>query len=355
MLPSLFFLFILFIKCDESNGIRIVLDFMNDLRDCSHSRMHFRIKLPKRKTPRTLNAVLNKILEETHAAFWHESRQHDHTHYMWRLVRKSKGAAMPCSLGLNSLMERGGTGEINLLKSIFKNDLKKPFLECFIPSKKDPWACLKRLIVNNIDNPVEKEMSLAAHHFLELAVDVAKRGRQILLHFSQMCLDREEHSLQSIRKWDRITTVPKILYLTFILHARSIIAQLSDNVDDAVKASKAQMELEQLIDTELPVSMSREVKRQEISNGSITIVEDKKGQAYKVKEVRLLFVKQAQYKYDYRPALYLEDCNLLVSVNENFIKGGSDFPDKLIDKIINNLTTGSLKMDQNPDLFNFDC
>lgn len=46
-------------------------------------------------------------------------------------------------------------------------------------------------------------MSLTAHHFLEVAVDVARRGQERLIEFAPTCIDSEEHSLESIRKWDR--------------------------------------------------------------------------------------------------------------------------------------------------------
>ena len=97
------------------------------------------------------------------------------------------------------------------------------------------------------------------------------------------------------------------------------------------------------------MNMSKEMRRQEVTNGSLTMVEGEKGLIHPVREVRLLLVKQSMLKYEFKPTVYLEDDKLFLSVNENFRQMRPEFFDKLLERIIEDLTAGRLTMKRNPD------
>ena len=234
-------------KCEANNEFRIALEFFNELRDCSNSSTHIRAKLPTLTlyVP-TSNPTVTQIMKDKYVAFWQEMGKYDFRRYMKRLVELSKGAALPFCFGLEYFENENGFAELQYLKPLFKGKLIRPYLDCIKSKDGDTWMCLKRAIKKNMNDEVEKEMSLCALHLLDIVMGISERGKFDIRANQEVALRSDEHALDCIRKWDRRVTVPQILFRTFLLHARKLIAHLTGDQEQSECITRMQMQLERL-------------------------------------------------------------------------------------------------------------
>ena len=240
------------------------------------------------------------------------------------------------------------------MKPLFQGNLDKQYRECVKFKGRDVWACLRRLIVENMDDVVEREMGLCAHHLMDIVVDIAERGEIDIKSYHREALRSDEHALDCIREWDRMVAVPKILYRTFFLHACKIIAHLTGDHVKSESSTRMQMQLERTIDTDFPHRMMKEVRREPVSNGRLIFgSEDKRCRYRMVNEVRLLVAEQKIYKSKHIPVLYLENGTVYVSIDKNLPGKKPENFEKLLGKVKEEIFKGSLILKQNPMVYSF--
>ena len=337
---------------------RNVLELIGDLRVCSKASKYYLAKLPRMDlyTP-TSNSIVNQIMKNAYIAFWqHLRRRHGYSQYMRWLIERSKGTVLSFQFNATGTGKRRKIPEAHFLKPLFKGSpLNKLYSECLLSKTIDPLMCLKEAVESNVHDHVEREMSLTANWFLNLAVNVATTTNTFPLTERDLKLLRsaDSQALECIRDWDRIYSIPKVLYLSFLLHARNIISHLMNNQEESQKMLKMESQLNQIVITELPSNMIKEVKREQISAGGwVTCFENMKHTVRAVKEIRLLLVKQA-LKEVYNQRLFLDDdCVLYISMNEGCYDNDLIILKLIFDSVKRDAINGNLNMDDNPSLFN---
>lgn len=345
------------VNCEPGdNEFRTSLEFVSELRICSFGSSHIQLKLPTLSLfAPTLNPTVTQIVKEKYVAFWQEMQQHDFRRYTKRLVELSKGAYLPFYFNLKYFRNDNGKEVIQYLKPLFKGNLIKHYLECLKSTDADKWRCLQKAIEKNVYDEVDREMSLCAHHLLDMAVDIEERGEFDIRYYHREALRSDEHALDCIRKWDRIFTIPKILYLTFLLHARKLIAHLTGDQVQSKIIANMQMQLERLIDTEFPKSMRMmEVKREAVNGTLIYNVDVKTEHSRVVNEVRLFVIEQYLYDDDkIRHVLYLENDVVYISTHKDPYEKKPEILQTLFEKVMKDLLDGNLIMRQNPMFYSF--
>lgn len=165
-----------------------------------------------------------------------------------------------------------GITEAQILKPLFiKHSLHKVYLECLTPKGMSVLECLRCAIESAVKDDVEREMGLCAVWYLEIAVNVSTSTKHELSYRDLMALRSDQYALQCIRDWDRIYTIPKVLYLIFLLNARKLISHLTNSVEESDKISRFQTSLYQIISDEFPSNLMKEMKRELIDNGSLSM------------------------------------------------------------------------------------
>ena len=344
MTPHLFFILLLShivlgLESNERNNDYLnVLGFVNSLRDCAILGKFRGIRLPfltnYRKTSCT---VVNTVVKEEYIAFWQQLRQRDHTQDNQRLAEWTKGAAVGLfySPELNpDFSKSSAAAEANLLRPLFSDFLHKQVSKCILLRGENALVCIRKEVERNIKDGLKKEMILSAVHLLSVSVLIRKSCWD---SFSENELESlrslDQRALDCAKKWDRYATIPKILYLIFLLHARHLIAFLSNNSEEPRIISNMQSELGRLIHTEFPSKIIKDARRQECGSTMITIISgDSKTETCMIKEVNLLFVKRSRKIFNTVANLYLDDCTLYISVDESI--GLSPYLNERVVKLI---------------------
>ena len=337
----------------ERLEFRSGLKFINNLRYSSIATESTLIALPKMDLYRpTSNPMVNQVMKSAYVAFWKRLRHNiDCGRYATWLNRKSKGVALAFGRPLCKTGQRRGITEASLLKPIFKGDfMSNLYSECLSFKHFDAIKCLKVVIKEHVHDPVEREMSLTALEFLDIAANVPASNRDLKLLRSA-----DNQALECIRDWDRIYFIPKIIYLSLLLHARHIIAHLVNNQEEEDKMSKIKVQLNQLIFTEFPLNMIREIGREQIvAGGTATCLEDEKHIVRAVKEIRMLLVRQSPSDDNSQSLFMDDDCVLYIGMNEGSYGNDYRFCMSVLDSIKQDAINGKLTMPTNPTLFKFE-
>ena len=330
----------------ESSELWNALGLICDVRRCLYTSEHHRVMLPKRIAfiP-TSNAAVNEVIERINVAFWQNMRQLDHSRYMRNMVEISKGAALPMKFQIKRAHRRGSY-EAQLLKPIFANhSLNRQYRECLLSKTSDIMECVKAVIEKFADDSKAKDIALTAYRFLDIAVDVYTSAIHPLSEQDLIAL-RSDGALPCIRDWDRNNTIPRIIYLTYLLSARRLIAHLTSNIVEMENVSKVQREFEEIVDTKFPASLIREGRR-EMIDGSIIHIHQSKRQIRSISELEMFVVKQVS-KSNLVPVAFLEETTLYVSISENY---GGDDPDAanvLFETFLKEISTETIVMKENP-------
>ena len=340
----------------EECEFRNALEFVNDLRNFSNIGRYTLVQFPRMDLYMpTSNTIVNQVMEKAYVAFWKHLRRHtDYGCYVKWLVDRSKGAALALQYHAAKRTDQRGLAEALMLMPIFRGDhLSKLYLECLYSQKGDIMKCLKGAIETSMPDPVEREISLTAHWFLDFAVN-AMANTSYPLSERDLKLLRSENAHKCIRNWDRIYSIPRILYLTIIIKARQLVAQLINDQEKSDRMSEMEELLNKILITEFPSNMIREVKREQVvAGGSLTFTENKKQTLLTVKEIRLLLVSQALRRV-HNQSIYLDINNYVLYISMNEDEFGHDHTvfDIIIDAFKHDIMNGNLAMTNNPTLFN---
>ena len=338
---------------NSKNDFRNALQFINSVRGSSFLCENYGISLPELSLyTATPNKVVNCLMEEQYIAFWQELRQRSYSQDNKQLVELSMGTAV----GLHEMTQKKakaiskGTFETNLLKPLFyHNDMREAYLKCKLQNNENILDCVEDVVGRSRSYPVMwKEMTLSAVWMLKMALNIATGGSYALLDILDF-LRSDDRAIACVRDWDRITTIPKILYLTFLIQARQLIAHLTENVEEAGAAAKLHMDLGLLINTEFPSKMIRVVKQEQAVYGALWLCEDQvKKRKHLIKQALLISVKQKDKKLGKVSTLFVYDGALYVSVPDYFIDNDPEEVRELFGKIMEEVWVGSLTLKANP-------
>ena len=329
------------------------LTFINSVRSSSVMCYNFSLSLPQLilYTP-TPNMAVNKIMEERYIEFWQALRQRNFKQDNKQLVEVSMGAA----LGLHELTKKNakaisnGTFETNLLKPIFyHNGMKDAYLRCKLQNKDNILVCMEDVVRKCTHFPVVwKEMTLSAIWILRMVVIFATSGSYALLDNLDL-LRSDEGAIACVSDWDRVASIPKVLYLRFLLHARQLIAHMTGNAEEAKAVAKLLLDLDLLVTSEFPSKLIRVVKQEQAVNGALYIGENpftKRKQS--IKQVKLISVKQKDREIPIFSTLFADEDTLYVSVPEYSLEGKNDGVMEMFRKIMSEVNSGSLTLKTNP-------
>ena len=331
-----------------NNDFRNALSTLNELRQCAFQSEYRWFKLPKLASlAKTSNSVLNSILEEQHIKFWQFLRKFDYEQDMKRLLHHCKGAALGLGLSAKSnplLGFHSSAKEAALLRPVFKMDLHN---FCLILKKSKGEHALDRLKKAVQGDALgydrlKTDMILSAIHFLDIALLVKKGSWYAFTTHHLDCLQSSDRALHCIRDWDFVDTVPQMLYLTFILHARQIIAYLSEDSvdcgDECQKVTNQQYDLERVILTEFPSQMMKEIRKESDANFAINFVEKSVRSRPVIHAVHLLSVKPPRSTCTLSANLYLDGDTLYITAIESIGTTHRDGWEGLYKEIINRIT-----------------
>ena len=345
------------VLCSEGNmehtELWSALASINDLRYCSIINKYSHFKLPEvLLNGLKSNWMVNQLVKERHTLFWKELRQHDYRRYARRMVERSKGAAIDLQFSLNDTSSRKRVTEAQLLEPYFSSrSMQKLYLKCLISKGVDVLECLKCLIEDLVEDDLEREMILCALWFLEIAVDVSSNTHYHLSDRDLMSLRSDYYALHCIRDWDRLYSIPKLVYLTFLLNARILLAQLANDFEQWDKVSRMRMAFEQLVNAEFPSNLMREVRREMIDSGSLTLKHQDKRVRRVVSELRLLLVQQA-LDDDYTPTMFLEGTTAYLSIAESYREDSPGAKDQLFNAVVGILVNRDFVINRNPSYLN---
>ena len=365
-MAPLLFLLIAFSKvfCLKGDALRTddfknALGFINELRHCCIQSEFRWFKLPElTRFAKTLNSVVNSTLEEEYIRFWQAVRKIDYEQDMQRLAEHSKGAALSLHLSPDAnsdLISYSGSDEAALLRPVFKNDMRLYSSGIKLKGQNvlDRFARLVRDNAPGYDR-LKKEMILGAIHFLDVALLVRTRGWYANSAHVLESLRTGDRALRYIRDWNFHNTMPRMLYLTFILHARRIILYLSeqglDCDDESRKVTTLQNDFERLIITEFPSQMAKEVWRSTNVDYQINVLKDQFRSRHVVRAVYLWSVGKVGRSSNVMANVYLDGSTLYItadeSVEETHVGGWSGLYGELIIRI----THSSFIMSRNPNI-----
>ena len=334
-------------SCDEFQS---ALYFIGDLRRCSALCEWFGTELPVlHKYVPTSNKVVNCIMEEEYIHFWQNLRKGDYRPLMKRLVEESMGTDLQLydRMGNNSrTRKRRGIDEANILKPLLLKVLPQAYLKCIVSkNEEDVLDCLKRNVERNICEGLEREMILSSIWLLDISTQIEECGGYVVSQRELSFLRSDESALACVCDWDRIATIPKILFLTFFLQAHQLIAYLTKDAEEADNVARLQMELKKKVSTEFPLRMMMEIIRANVI-GSLLYKKEKQNVRRPISEVRLVLVKQ-QLKVEHAPKLFQKNQTLYISVPE-FYHEKDDSLERLFDRVVQEMSNGSLIMNCNP-------
>lgn len=195
-----------------------------------------------------------------------------------------------------------------------------------------------------------REMILSAIWLLQCALSVSMDS-WMSLNKNLDSLRSDERAFACIRKWERNSTIPNILYFSLLLNARKLISQISKNTDEYHKIVRMQTELKLIVQTELPLKMmKREVRRDNVVGGSLILHDNLKKELCSVHELQLLAIKTRD---DIGTVfyIYLEHCTLYISVDEFCSEKDPETMYRIYHKIKQEIYNGSLVMYENPMIY----
>ena len=343
----------------EETGFRTALSFISKLRHCAMQSEHHCIKLPELTAyAETSNSVVNDVLEEVYVKFWQALRERDYEQDLKRLLHYCKGAAMGLYLSpdLNPVLCLfSGAKEAALLRPLYKETFG-----LFMKSKSSKGKnALQRLMMMVEENALgydrlKMEMSLRAIRFLDLALVISKCSWYASTLHELDSLRTGDRALHYIRDWDFNATVPRIMYLTYILHARQIITYLSEpgekRDDESQKVAKLQEDLEQVILTEFPSQMMMKIGGEMDVNYSINFVEKMVRTRPIIRSVHLMSVKPPRKNNGALGNLYLEGDVLYITVVESIGEKHRDGWEGFYYETIKRITQSSFTMCNNPSI-----
>ena len=177
---------------------------------------------------------------------------------------------------------------------------------------------------------------------LDISTQIEECGGYVVSQRELSFLRSGESALACVR----IATIPKILFLTFFLQARQLIAYLTKDTEEAKNVARLQLELKKKVSTEFPCRMIMEIIRANVI-GSLLYKEEKQNIRRPISEVRLVLVKQ-QLKVEPAPRLFLKNQTLYISVPEFYHEKEDDALERLFDRVVQEMSNGSLIINYNP-------
>ena len=352
-----------------NDGFLNALKFISKLRDCDIQSEHLKIKLPKLSsyaTASTLNVIVDMVIESEYLRFWQKLRKWDYGQDKVRLDALSKGAAL-ANLKIPTLHSNDGgvTGvsESSLLVPVLKGGLPRFRLKCIFTDADKLFESLAgRIERSKYYLGLEKQLVLSAVRMLDIAVQISKCSWTVVSEEEKSALRSNDRAIECIRVWDRNSTSLKILYLTFILHARQLIAHLSNNTEESMVVTSLQKDLERIVQTEFPLNIMKEVGWENVPR-VLYFSNDEKVYQRSVSEVHLLFAKDGpKYVRNARNLifkkavkdvgnLFVERDKLYVSVGESV---GNDYPggwERFLDDTMRDVSKKDFVMSENPTTF----
>ena len=364
---------LLYVECRTGDdNFTNALRFLNELRECAIQSEYRGIKLPELTSyasASTLNDTVNIVVEKEYFRFWQEVRRWDYEQDRKRLHVLSKGAALAflksptiinphCAGGLSGVVESA------FLLPLLKGNLPRYRLKCIAAKDASLLDSLEAMIGTSTEySGLERELVLTAVHLLSVVVVISKCSWEYVSEEEKSALRSDDRALECIRDWDRGSTSLKILYLKFLLHARQLIAHISNNKEELKMVPAMQGELYQLIQTEFSSNIMWEVGRN--VNGPYAINLSTNGTASKgsVYEVHLLFARdspkyiKAAKNLNYQKSvgnvgnLFLENHKLYISVGEFYGNNHTGGVDSLLSKLMRDMSMKDFIMRENPASF----
>ena len=330
------------------------LNFLNKQRYCSKESKYHGIKLPELTDyVKTTNSIVNSVIEKEYIMFWQTLQLQGYEQDMDRLILQSKGAALA---DIQDSLYEPETYDYNswskVLRPFFKGSMKSACLKCVNMKSGNVLDCLFNVVKNCTDyEKLEREMIMCAINLLKMSMLIAASSFH---NFGENELDRlrtDNRALSCIRNWDRNASIASIIFLTFHLNVRKIIAHVSKMNDDSKIIAKMQADLNHLVQAEFPHKLIREVRRKGFGNIIIRIGDVRVNRKYIVNEVRVLFVKTPRESIDTAPRICVEGSILYVSFEEHVgeaLKFNNLTP--MLESVIEKVSGGNFILDINPTI-----
>ena len=306
----------------------------------------------------TMNKTVHRVVKEEFIRFWKGLRRHDCNQDMKQFVGLSKGAAMELvesTRGDPGLDMCKGHAEARLLQPIFSADtnLKQSYRSCTVKQDVNVLECLAKEVRSNKDcKGLKGEMILSSIWLLNVALNVSVIGWHVI-NTKVDVLRTDKYALGSIRSWDFNTVIPQILYLTFRLHARQVIARLTGDSKEAETVLTMKTNLKQALETEFFLSKIKEVKRECNLDGSLNYYKNgTELKIFAVREVHLISVNR-ENESGRRSTLFIDDSILYIGIGEYLFKEDPKAPDIAFRRIIREVKSGNLIFHANPMIYYF--
>ena len=333
------------------------LSFLTDLRSCSLNNKYRGIKLPQLASyTKTGNSTVNTVVENEYIMFWQKLQERSFvtdTKYNYAidtnyLLRQSKGAALAkFEMAAYDPDTYNYSEEKKVLRPLTRTS-KAAFSKCLNMSEGSVLDCIYNVVEDcKAYGELDREMMLCAIRILSGSVFIAMASAH---KFSQSDLDllrTDDCALSFVGKWDRNSSLFKILYLNYFLNARKIIAHLAKMTEESKRITTMQANLESLVQAEFPHKLMTEMRRIKIS-GTIIVGNAKKNQKYVVKELYLWFVKQPGVTIEKNIVLYLEESILHLSVEESTGTKYGDNLNILLRHLHSDIYNGKVNLEENP-------
>ena len=342
-----------------NNNFKNALNFINQVRACAIQGENRAIKLPelagyaKTSTP---NLTVNQIIEKEYIRFWQKMKKCDYEHDRKRLILLSRGAALESLKSPTKGNARNGglpgVFESSLLLPILKDDLPLYILNCIALKEEHVFENLSAMIDTSKNyTGLEKELVLSAVHLLDVASQISEYSWGYVSEEEKRDLRSDRCALKCIRDWDRSASISKILYFSFILHARQIITHVSNNAEEAKIVSSLQKDLELIIYNEFPFEMIWEVGW--VDNGPYAVRFLDKGKIYEgsVEEVHLLLVKDGRKDIGNVGNLFFKNLKLYASVEESYSNTYPGGWENLLRDLVFNISEKEFVVSENPMLY----
>ena len=344
------------------NNFFNALNFINQVRVCAIQSEYQAIMLPEladyAKASSTASLTVNKIIENEFIRFWRKIKKCDYEHDRKRLIALSKGAALAVlkpptkEESANNIGDLPGVYESSLLGPILKGDLPLVLYKMIVQEEKYVLDSLYVMIDSSKEYAgLEKEMVLSAIQLLDVAALVLEYSWGHVSEEEMSALRSDDRALECIRDWARSASSLKILYLSFLLHARQIIAHFSNDAEEARTVTSLQKELELIIYTEFPFGIMRLVGWEDSGPYPVRCLDNGTILEGFVDEVYLLFVKDGRKDIGKFGNLFFEPFKLYASVEESY---GNTYPggwESLLRELVLDISKEAFVIRDNPMLF----
>ena len=341
---------------EKSNDYIRSLAVVNNLRECAILGEFHGTRLPALSNYRTTSCpAVNWVVDTEYTAFWQNLRKRDHFRDAQQLADWSKGVAIFVTSDKNpDFSTSSSVAEANLLLPLcplFSDSLQRNVMQCIRLGGGKALDCIRTEVEGELPNGIEKEIILSAVHLLSVSVLVRKSNWDTIRENELDCLrSLHRRALDCVRVWDRYVTLSKILYLTFLLHARHLIAFLSNNTRHLLIISCMQVELGRLIQAEFPSKIVKEVMRKQCVNTSINCVgEDSKRGIRMISEVRVFSVQRSRKILNAFANIFVKGSTLFMSVDEAVGKNNQACGN-IVEMIMQWITSRDFDMKENPTI-----